>query len=109
MDNSAANNVNSLRELGFDLSAREAGAIERGKHFVQIRSGPFDLILCLLPMASRSSRTPGSAALIEGFPVCHIDDIIASKQAANRERDRESLPRLRAFREYWVAKGKRGS
>ena len=29
-------------------------------------------------------------------------DIIASKEAANRAKDRESLPRLRAFREYWI-------
>jgi hypothetical protein len=39
---------------------------------------------------------------VKDFPVCHIDDIIASKEAAGRERDRESLPRLRAFRDYWV-------
>ena len=39
---------------------------------------------------------------VEGFPVCHLDDIIASKSAANRARDRETLPRLRAFREYWI-------
>ena len=39
---------------------------------------------------------------IEGFPVCHIDDIIASKAATNRQKDRESLPRLRSFREYWL-------
>ena len=31
----------------------------------------------------------------------HIDDIIASKAATNRVKDRESLPRLRSFREYW--------
>jgi hypothetical protein len=39
-----------------------------------------------------------------GFPVCHIDDIIASKAATNRVKDRESLPRLRSFREYWTKK-----
>jgi len=32
----------------------------------------------------------------------HPDDIIASKEAANRVKDRESLPRLRSFRDYWV-------
>jgi hypothetical protein len=38
-----------------------------------------------------------------GVPiVCHLDDIIASKTATNRVKDRESLPRLKAFREYWV-------
>ena len=41
---------------------------------------------------------------IEGFPVCHIDNIIASKAATNRQKDRESLPRLRSFREYWMAR-----
>jgi hypothetical protein len=25
---------------------------------------------------------------VEGFPVCHIDDIIASKAATNRQKDR---------------------
>jgi hypothetical protein len=38
---------------------------------------------------------------VETFPVCHPDDIIASKQAANRMKDRETSPRLRAFRDYW--------
>ncbi len=41
---------------------------------------------------------------VEGFPVCHLDDIIASKRAANRQKDRESLGRLEAFREYWRTK-----
>jgi hypothetical protein len=36
---------------------------------------------------------------VEGFPVCHLDGIIASKRAANRRKDRESLSRLEAFRE----------
>ena len=39
--------------------------------------------------------------------VCHPDDIIGSKEAANRRKDRESLERLRAFRDYWKAKLKR--
>jgi len=43
---------------------------------------------------------------VEGFPVCHIDDIIASKAATGRAKDRESLPRLRAFREYWVQRNR---
>jgi len=38
------------------------------------------------------------------FPVCHIDDVIAGKAATNRVKDRESLPRLRFFREYWMQK-----
>jgi hypothetical protein len=46
----------------------------------------------------------GRRVEVEGFPVCHPADIIASKQAANRVKDRETLPRLRAFLEYWSAK-----
>ena len=36
--------------------------------------------------------------------MCHPDDIIASKEATNRLKDRESLPRLRSFRDYWKAR-----
>jgi hypothetical protein len=39
---------------------------------------------------------------LEGFRVSHPDDIIASKRAAHRAKDMESLPRLLAFRDYWM-------
>jgi hypothetical protein len=58
-------------------------------------------------ISSSGSQTPSfGTALVAalrdlGFPVCHIDDIIASKEAANRAKDRESLARLRTFRDYW--------
>ena len=95
--------VAALRELGFDLSDNQASEIERGKHFVQIRNGPFDLDLVFAPDGIERFEDAWNRHVdVEDFPVCHIDDIIASKQAANRERDRESLPRLRAFREYWL-------
>jgi hypothetical protein len=44
---------------------------------------------------------------VEGFPVCHLDDIIESKRAANRAKDRETLPRLVAFRDYWRSRHQR--
>jgi hypothetical protein len=38
--------------------------------------------------------------LIDGkFPCASIDDIIESKRAAKRQRDKEELPRLEAFRD----------
>jgi len=56
-----------------------------------------------------------SGAILLGFPDTtqdadvfvdrspeNCDDIIASKAAANRQRDLEALPRLRSFREYWL-------
>lgn len=72
---------------------------------MQIRNGPFDLDLVFAPDGIDDFEAAWKRrVVIEGLPVCHIDDIIASKEAANRVKDRESLPRLRAFREYWVRK-----
>lgn len=93
----------ALRELGFDLTESEAGEIEEGKDFIQLRNGPFDVDLVFAPDGiERFADAWRRRVDVEGFPVCHLDDIIASKTAANRVRDRESLPRLRAFREYWM-------
>jgi hypothetical protein len=96
--------VAALRELAFPLAAAEAAELERGKDFVQIRNGPFDLDLIFAPDGIERFADAWSRCIdVDGFPVCHLDDIIASKAAANRVKDRESLPRLRAFREYWIA------
>ncbi len=94
--------VDALREFGFALTESQAAEIERGKDFVQLKNGPFDLDLVFAPDGIDSFADAWSRHVeVEGFPVCHPDDIIASKQAANRVKDRESLPRLLAFREYW--------
>ncbi len=95
----------SLRELGFALTDAQASEIERGKDFIQLKNGPFDLDLIFAPDGiERFSDAWARHIEVEGFPVCHIDDIIASKAATNRQKDRESLPRLRAFREYWLGR-----
>ena len=41
--------VAALRELGFTLTDAEADEIARGKHFVQLKNGPFDLDLVFAP------------------------------------------------------------
>ncbi len=93
--------VAALRELGFELSAEQAAQIERGKDFVQLKNGPFDLDLVFAPDGiERFADAWERRVEVEGFPVCHIDDIIASKVASNRQKDREALPRLEAFRLY---------
>ncbi|MEW6746230.1 MAG: hypothetical protein AB1486_26110 [Planctomycetota bacterium] len=95
--------VIALRELGFGLTDLQVAEIERGKDFVQLKNGPFDLDLIFAPDGiERFDDAWQRRVDVEGFPVCHIDDIIASKAATNRRRDRESLPRLRSFREYWL-------
>lgn len=93
----------ALREIGFGLTEAQAAQIARGKDFVQLKDGPFDLDLVFAPDGIERFEDAWERHVeVEGFPICHIDDIIASKAAANRQRDRESLPRLRSFREYWL-------
>lgn len=95
--------VNALGELGFSLNDEQTREIERGKDFVQLKNGPFDLDLVFAPDGIETFEEAWKRRIVvEGFPVCHPDDIIRSKEAANRVRDREALPRLRAFRDYWL-------
>ena len=93
--------VTALRGLRFALTEDQAADIVRGKDFVQLKNGPFDLDLVFAPDGIERFEDAWKRHVdVEGFPVCHLDDIIASKEAANRVKDRETLPRLRAFREY---------
>jgi hypothetical protein len=93
--------VVALREIGFALDAERAAEIARGKDFVQLKDGPFDLDLIFAPDGIETfSEAWARHVDVEGFPVCHIDDIIASKRATGRVKDRETLPRLEAFRDY---------
>ncbi|MGH9427917.1 MAG: hypothetical protein ACRD2L_16655 [Terriglobia bacterium] len=93
----------ALIELGFGLTVTQQQEIERGKDFVQLKNGPFDLDLVFAPDGIERFEDAWLRHVdVEGFPVCHPDDIIASKRAANRDKDRESLPRLESFRNYWL-------
>lgn len=95
----------ALRELGFELTEAQSLEIEKGKDFVQLKNGPFDLDLVFAPDGiERFDDAWKRRVEVDGFQVCHPDDIIASKEAAGRAKDRESLPRLRAFRDYWLRK-----
>ena len=90
----------ALLELGFPLTAEQEQELRHGKDFIQLKNGPLDLDLIFAPDGIEKFTDAWSRrVVVEGFPVCHIDDIIA--RAANRQRDRESLPRLEAFRDYW--------
>ena len=93
--------ADALKDLGFELTEEQRGDLERGKDFVQLKNGPFDLDVIYAPDGIEHFAEAWQRRVeVDGFPVCHIDDIIASKEAANRVRDRESLPRLRAFRDW---------
>jgi len=105
VDNSAENAqaaVAALRDLGFALTHPQVEEIQRRKDFVQLKSGPFDLDLIFAPDGiERFEDAWRRHVEVEGYPVCHLDDIIASKEATHRQKDLESLARLRSFREYW--------
>ena len=93
--------VAALMELGFPVPPNEAADIQRGKDFVQVKNGPFDLDLVFAPDGiERFEEAWARRSEVGGFMVCSIDDIIASKRAAHRSKDVESLPRLEAFRDY---------
>jgi hypothetical protein len=95
--------ADALKDLGFELGDTQAAEIVRGKDFVQLKNGPFDLDLIFAPDGiERFEDAWMRRVVVDGFPVCHPDDIIASKVAANRAKDRESLDRMRAFRDYWM-------
>jgi hypothetical protein len=52
--------VAGLRALGFALTEAEAAEILRGKAFVQLKNGPFDLDLVFAPDGIERSRMPRS-------------------------------------------------
>lgn len=104
-NNAAA--ARALQELGFQLTEEQVAEIERGKDFVQLKNGPFDLDLVFAPDGIEDFEQAWRRRVdVEGFPVCHPDDIIRSKEAAGRVKDREVLPRLRAFRDYWLERNR---
>ena len=94
--------VRALSELGFQLDDDLKQDIVRGKDFVQIKSGPFDIDLVFAPDGIESYEEAKSRIDISsGFPVLNIRDIIASKRSAARPRDVVELPLLEAFREVY--------
>jgi hypothetical protein len=93
--------VAALRDLGYELTPETEDELIAGKDFVQLRSGPFDLDLVFTPDGIETfAEAKAARSWSMGASRCQLDDIIASKRAANRPKDRESLPRLEAFRDY---------
>ena len=90
--------VAALIELGFTIDEALEIDIIRGKDFVQIKYGPFDIDLVFAPDGIENyDEAKSRVDLSSGFPVANIADIIESKRAAGRPRDAIELPQLRAF------------
>src|SRR3989304_4029837 len=92
--------VSALRELGFNLNEELEEAIIAGKDFIQIRGGPFPIDIVFAPDGIKSFEdAQRRSEMIGGIFCCaSIEDIIESKKAAGRQRDKEELPRLELFR-----------
>jgi hypothetical protein len=94
--------IQALEDLGFALDPDLSEDIVRGKDFVQLKSGPFDIDLVFAPDGIESYEEAKSRMdTSSGFPVLNIRDIIASKRSAGRPRDAVELPLLEAFREVY--------
>ena len=101
--------VSALRELGFALDAEQVKEIERGKDFIQLRTGPFDIDIVHAPDGIEHYRDARKRAQqIDGYRICTIEDVIESKRASGRAKDRETLPRLRDFAIYLKKNPPRG-
>ena len=97
--------VAALADLGFEITPELSADVRRGKDFLQLKDGPFDLDLIFAPDGiERFTDAWQRRVDVDGFHVCSLDDIIDSKVASNRRKDRESLPRLESFRNYWRSK-----
>jgi hypothetical protein len=91
--------VKALLELGFNLDDNTRAEIIRGKDFIQLKDGPFDLDLVFAPDGIESFAEAKARAVQEDiFPVANLRDIIASKKASGRMKDRLELHLLELFR-----------
>ena len=90
--------IKALVKLGFSLDEKTKEAIIKGKDFIQVKSGPFDIDLVFAPDGFEDyDEVLARSVKIRQFPVANIKDIIKSKEAAKRERDLRDLPLLREF------------
>jgi hypothetical protein len=91
--------VAALRSIGFEINQNLEADIIRGKDFVQIKTGPFDVDLVFAPDGLADFNEAKRRALTEGiFQIANLRDIIASKRASGRQKDLVDLPLLENFR-----------
>lgn len=91
--------VAAVRHLGFTITDAVERDIVSGKDFIQLTDGPFDLDIVYAPDGIENYQVARQRAVSLGiFPVANISDIIASKKASNRMKDRMDLHLLDLFR-----------
>jgi len=100
--------AHALERLGFKLDETLRSAILKGKDFIQIKNGPFDVDLVFAPDGIKDYPTAKARSIEhEGFPIANLKDIIASKRAAARPKDLYEVYQLEEFaKEYERAHAK---
>jgi hypothetical protein len=96
--------LSALTALGFELDPVLTVSKLTGSEIVLMKQGPFALDLIHAPDGIDSFESAKSRRVLAGgrFPVASLDDIIASKRATGREKDRNDLRRLEQFREVYL-------
>src|SRR6266567_2053573 len=94
--------ADALGDLGFTFSELQADQIVRGKDFVQLKSGPFDVDLVFAPDGIASfSEAKARSVTVQEFRIANLRDVIASKRASGCEKDLLDLHLLERFREEY--------
>jgi hypothetical protein len=97
--------VTALLSLGFVLEQSTRDDILRGRDFVQLKNGPFDLDLVFAPDGIENYAVAKARCVHEGiFPVANLRDIIASKRATGRKKDKLDLELLELFAAEYEAR-----
>ncbi|MCA9413837.1 MAG: hypothetical protein KC940_07755 [Candidatus Omnitrophica bacterium] len=99
--------LEALKTLGFDFDLTLEGSLHhsseevlRGKDFVQLKNGPFQLDIVYAPDGIESyEEAKKCKRIVEGFPIIDVDGVIQMKKATGRARDKEELPRIQLFRD----------
>jgi len=90
--------IEALRSAGFAVDETLAGEIRKGKDFVQIKTGPFDVDLVFAPDGIESFAAAKERGVrVREFRIANLRDIIRSKKASKRQKDLLDLPLLEAF------------
>ncbi len=94
--------IKALLRVGFAIEETLAQELRRGKDFVQIKTGPFDIDLVFAPDGIESFAAAQARSIqLENFKIANLRDIIESKRASRRQKDLMDLPLLEAFREEY--------
>ena len=90
--------IRALQETGVEISEGSAVAIREGRDFVQLEGKVSIEVVHAPDGIDRFDGAWRRGRAIEGFAVDGLEDIIATKRAANRQKDRAVLPRLDRLR-----------